>query len=393
MKLKPYYPYNPIASIEALATTLGINPKLLQDLSNKVDDSYTEFLVTSKSGKDRLVYEPKHELKKLQKNINSRIFEHVEYPEYLQGGIKDEDHPRDYVENAKRHAHANQIICLDIKKFYPSIKYQYVAKIFQYFFKFSPEVSEVLSKLVTYKGVVPQGACTSSYIANLIFYDIEYLLVSELQRNNIHYSRLLDDITLSTQQTFSEDQKKLYILKIAAMFSKYQLKINNKKTRTEHRKDSKAGFEVTGVWIGHKAPKARKHERRFIRQLVYKCEQEYKNNHVSEEYHKHWNEASGKVAKLQRLGHIQAKDLRMRLCKVLPLYDENMAKRITQEVKKFCGLPQAQKARTSQIYRVNKLYYALGILSRNNHILSKSLRLQLNAVYEAKPTKQELWEN
>jgi hypothetical protein len=93
MKLKPHYPHKPIASIEALAITLGIHPKLLQDLANKVDDSYVNFTITSKNRKgeekDRQVCEAKHELKKLQKRINARIFEKVEYPDYLQGGIKD----------------------------------------------------------------------------------------------------------------------------------------------------------------------------------------------------------------------------------------------------------------------------------------------------------------
>lgn len=339
MKLAPYYPHNPIASIEALATTLGIHPKLLQDLANKADDSYTDFIISSKNKKgeekDRNVCEPKHELKKLQKRINSRIFEKVEYPHYLQGGIKDEEHPRDYVANATFHAHANQIICIDIKQFYPNIKSKYVAKIFQYFFKFSPDVSELLTKLVTYHGRVPQGGCSSSYIANLIFYDTEYLFVSELQKHNIHYSRLLDDITLSSQQSFTKEQETQYIQKIAAIFKKYDLKINSKKTKIEHRANPESGFEVTGLWIGHKKPKARKEERRFIRQLVFMCEREYKLSPYSEKYHERWNEASGKVAKLKRLEHLQARKLRERLGLILPLYDENMQNQITQEAKKI----------------------------------------------------------
>lgn len=393
MKLKPYYPHKPIASIEALATTLGIHSKLLQDIANKVDDSYTEFLIQSKNGKDRSVCEPKYELKKLQKLINSRILEHVEFPNYLQGGIKDKNSPRDYVENARFHAHANQIICIDIKSFYPNIRYKYVVRIFQYFFKFSPEVSEILSKLVTYKGRVPQGGCTSSYIANLIFYDIEYKLVSELQRKNIHYSRLLDDITLSTQQSFSKEQETLYIQNIARMFRKYDLKIHPDKTRIEHRANPEVDFKVTGLWIGHKTPKARKHERRFIRQLVYKCEKQYEIDHFHEEYHEQWNHISGKVAKLERLGHTQAKDLRCRLGKILPLYDEAMTKRITHEAKRFCRLSGSKKSKAKQIERVNKLIHSLGILSRNNRALAKSLRIQLNEAYPDKPTKKELWGN
>jgi hypothetical protein len=359
MKLKPHYPHNPIASIEALATTLGIHPKLLQDLANKVDDSYTNFTISSKNRKgeekDRNVCDAKYELKKLQKRINSRIFEKVEYPDYLQGGIKDEDNRRDYVVNATRHAHANQIICIDVKKFYPSIKSKYVANVFQHFFNFPPNVSEILTKLVTHYGKVPQGGCTSSYIANLIFYDTEYLLVSELQKHNIHYSRLLDDITLSTQDNFTKEQESLYIKKIAAMFKKYELKINGKKTKIEHRANPDVNFEVTGLWIGHKKPKARKEERRFIRQLVFMCEQAYKDDPCCEKYHIRWNEASGKVAKLQRLEHLQAKKLRERLGLILPLYDENMQKQITKETKKLAGLPSPQNQRIGNIKRVNML--------------------------------------
>jgi len=396
MKLKSYYPHNPIASIEALATTLGIHPKLLQDLANKVDDSYTNFTISSKNRKgeqkDRNVCDAKYELKKLQKRINSRIFEKVEYPDYLQGGIKDEDNRRDYVVNATRHAHANQIICIDVKNFYPSIKSQYVAKVFQHFFKFPPNVSEILTKLVTHYGKVPQGGCTSSYIANLIFYDTEYLLVSELQKHNIHYSRLLDDITLSTQDNFTKEQETLYIQKIAAMFKKYELKINGKKTKIEHRANPDVSFEVTGLWIGHKKPKARKEERRFIRQLVFMCEQEYKNDHCCDKYHIRWNEASGKVAKLRRLEHLQAKKLRERLGLILPLYDENMQKQITSETKKLVGLSAPQNQRIGNIKRVNMLVNKLGILARNNKPLAKSLRLQINNVYADRPTTKEIWE-
>ena len=392
MKLAPHYPHNPIASIEALAITLGIHPALLLDLSDKIDNSYTSFSTQQKNGKERLVHEPKYELKKLQKRINSRIFEKVEYPDYLQGGIKDEENPRDYVANAIRHSHANQIICIDIKQFYPNIQSKYVLKIFQYFFKFPPNVAELLTKIVTFRNRVPQGGCTSSYLANLLFYDTEYLLVSELQKHNIQYSRLLDDITLSTQTTFTKEQETFYIKKIAALFKKYELKINSCKTRIEHRANPDASFEVTGLWIGHKKPKSRKEERRFIRQLVFMCEREYKVNHFSEKYHERWNEASGKVAKLQRLQHVQAKKLRERLNLIMPLYEVSMQNQLIQETKKLVKLPSPQNQRIGNITRVNSLYYRLGILGRNNKALATSLRLQLNKVYANKQTTKEIWE-
>lgn len=396
MKLKPHYPYRPIASIEALATTLGIHPKLLQDLANKIDESYTEFLITSKNRKgelkDRSVCEPKFELKKLQKRINSRIFEKVEYPIYLQGGIKDENNPRDYVANAKTHADANQIICIDIKSFYPSIKANHVKKIFKYLFKFPEDVSEILTKLVTYQGTVPQGGCTSSYVANLIFYEKEYLLVSEFKKHGIEYTRLLDDITLSSKNSISKKQEAFVFKRILDMFKKYNLHMHNGKKRIEHRSNINASFEVTGLWVGHKTPKARKEERRFIRQLVYMCEREYKVNPCSQEYHTRWNEASGKVAKLERLEHHQAKKFRQRLKLILPLYDENMGNQLRHETKKLISIPAPQNKRPGNIKRVNSLFNRLGILSRSNKALAKSLRLQLNCIYKNRPKKDEIWE-
>ena len=251
---------------------------------------------------------------------------------------------------------------------------------------------DMLTKLVTYRGSVPQGGCTSSYVANLIFYDTEYLLVSDLLNHDVEYSRLLDDITLSSHKTFAKEQEEFFFKKILRMFKKYDLKMHSGKKRIEYRFDPKVSFEVTGLWIGHKKPKARKEERRFIRQLVFMCEREYKISPFTKEYHERWNEVSGKVAKLQRLEHQQAEKLRQRLGLILPLYDENMGKQLTYETKKLIDLSVKLHNRPGMIKRVNSLINKLGILSRNNKVLAKSLRLQLNKAYADKPSKKEIWE-
>jgi hypothetical protein len=100
---------------------------------------------------------------------------------------------------------------------------------------------------------------------------------------------------------------------------------------------------------------------------------------------------SGKVAKLQRLGHIQAESFRQRLSLILPLYDNSMKIKITLETKKLIKVPSPQNQRINHIKRVNKLINKIGILARNNKSLAKSLRLQLNEVYAGHPTAQEIW--
>ncbi|MGR7120853.1 reverse transcriptase family protein [Klebsiella aerogenes] len=390
---KPYYPFRPISSIPTLAKTLGIHEVLLVNLSNKIDDSYTEFLINVK-GKDRTVYEPKHELKRLQKRINHRIFEKVQYPGYLQGGIKDNNNKRDYVENANIHCEhkPNIIISIDIRSFYDNIKSNFVFLIYKNFFHFPDEVANILTKLTTFRNKVPQGACTSSYLANLIFFNSEYSLVSSFRNNSITYTRLLDDVTLSSSKALSESQITASIKEVIGMFNKYNLKHNNKKTKVETQKNSKDSFKITGLWVGHSKPKATRKERRYIRLLVKICENKANTDIYSEEYHAFWNKTSGLVAKLTRLDQSNHKDLRERLNAILPLYDDKSKNKVIRECKIILRYNNKVSLSIGQVDTVNKLIGKLGILSRNNRALSKIWRTKIRKHFKCMPTKKEIWQ-
>ncbi|MGL5488443.1 MAG: reverse transcriptase family protein [Shewanella sp.] len=388
---KPYYPYSPIASIDSLSLTLGVVPKVLLDIAKNSSKSYTEFIVPSKN-KDRLVYEPKYELKKIQKRINTRLFEKVQYPLYLQGGIKDNLVKRDYVENAKLHVKSKHLINLDIKAFYDNIKPHHVFSVYKYLFKFPDDVCDVLTQLTTYKNRVPQGACTSSYIANLIFFNDEYTLVSSFRQQEISYSRLLDDVTLSSNKELSSEEVTNAIKKVAALFKKYDLRLKNSKTKIEVKSNKEAEYKVTGLWIGHGEPKVRKDERRYIRQLVYICGLKYAKSSSCQEYHKFWNKVSGMVAKLTRLNHPEAAKLRMKLSKILPTFSVDVKRKVIHDIKKLMRKPETQGSYTlGEIARVNNSMYLLGILGRTDFNLAKNLRRDLKRKYKNLPTYNQIW--
>lgn len=393
---KPYYPCKPIGTVTVLANTLGIHPKKLIQLSNKVDYSYSEYDLPPHpvTGKERRVVEPKYELKKIQKRINSRIFEHVKFPTYLQGGIKaSKEDKRDYVENAKRHGRSATLINLDIKNFYPNIKQDQVKDIYKYFFRFSDEVTEVLTKITTYKGKLPQGGCTSSYLANLIFYNNEYRLVSSLRGRGIRYSRLLDDITISSEHPLNKDKAEEIIRNVAAMAKKKGLSLKSSKTKVTHRSELHKDFEVTGLCVRALHPKVRKAERRYIRQLVFECERVSNIDMTSPEYHSLWNKASGLVAQLDRLKHSQATVLRSRLSAILPRYDKYQENKLEKSVRQALKIPLEHHSKIGHIKRYNSLLYRLGILSRTNKALAKKLRTALKSHYYLTPTMKEHWEN
>jgi len=318
----------------------------------------------------------------------------VKYPAYLQGGIRDEKNRRDYVRNAEIHKNAKIIVSVDIKKYFDNIRPNYVNDIFKYFFKFPDEVSEVLTRIVTLGNKVPQGACTSTYIANLLFFNTEYRIVSSLRGQGIAYSRLLDDIAVSYPEELSNDDVTKHIKTLAGMFSKYGLKINNKKTKVETKKHSADPeyFKVTGLWVGNNQPGLRKVDRRQIRHQVYICEQEYIKSPFAESYHDLWNKTSGLVAKLGRLKHKQAKKLRQRLGEILPMYDEVAAKKITHQVKKICNSSKKTHNKIGLLKRTGMLEHKLGILGRTDKVLAKSLRKQLSRKQSGLPTYKEIWE-
>ena len=90
----------------------------------------------------------------------------------------------------------------------------------------------VLTQLTTYKKAVPQGASTSSYISNLIFWDKEPQLESQLRQQGFLYSRYVDDITISADK-FVDKQKQKFVIttQVYGMLRSIDVKPNRSKTK------------------------------------------------------------------------------------------------------------------------------------------------------------------
>jgi hypothetical protein len=377
MKNKPVYTKQPISSIETLALALGVTPERLVHISQSIPNSYKTFdKITGRNKKSRTLSEPKKGLKKLQKRINKEIFENVEYPAYLHGGLKN----RDYLSNASVHSGAKTIISMDIENFYPSISRKNVTDIFKYLMKFPDDVSKILTELVTLNGIVPQGACCSSYIANLVFFNTEYNYVNLISNKGFNYTRLLDDISVSSNNELNEKDKTFIVNKLREMIERHRLSVNINKTKIESASDARSSFEVTGLWAKHNNPKLRKPQRRFIRYLVFICKKQAEYDRTSAEYHSLWNKVSGKVAQMQRIGHAQAKDLREELGNILPLYDAFKIKKVLYIAD--CLLKtNPDNINLDKISKYNKMIYKLDIVGRSNKSIAKKYRDSLHQLF------------
>lgn len=207
--MRPYYNARPIGSLAVLAKALQVDLGILEKTAIEIEKHYHPHFIPKKSGGDREISIPSNHLKIIQKRINKEIFEKVVYPPYLHGGIAE----KNYVKNASSHSQAEVVIALDVKNFYPTITRQKTEEIFQYFCKFPKDVSQLLANLCCFNNILPQGGCCSSHLANLVLHDTEYTLAAWLESKGHTYTRLLDDISISSKRKISKEEIEIIIKK------------------------------------------------------------------------------------------------------------------------------------------------------------------------------------
>lgn len=378
--MRPFYTKKPVGSVAALSASLRVSDAVLKHTADNLDKHYTPYEIPKKNGKPRTIMIPSLHLKTLQKRINREIFSHVKYPEYLYGGVEG----KDYVRNAEMHANAQVLISLDVKDFYPSISADRVTGIYQYLLKFNPGVAELLAKLTTYKGAVPQGACTSSHLANLILHDVEYSVAQYCKNAGLVYTRLLDDICVSSETALSGKKMSRIIEMISRMLRDQGLKLKPQKTRISSKSNPKELMEVTGLWVNRGMPRVNSTERRSIRVEVHRCRQLAAERRTDLAYHKAHGSVSGKVAMLNYLGHAEAERLRRSLGTILPEYDQGEMTKTVKIVEMLSRTSPKDRGKYSFNVSFFKTLQRLNVVARTDPKLAARLRKKLAS---CRPTK------
>lgn len=313
----PQYKNEPIGSIESLANMLRIPVEELLKLAEDADSYYCQNKPEQKpNGGVRITYRLKPRLKKIQQRIVQQIFRDVDYPLYLQGSIKDEKSPRNYIYNASLHTGQRIIIREDISNFFPSIKAPIVMRMWQHFFHFPKDVAVVLTQLTTYGKVVPQGAPTSSYISNLIFWDKEPRLEHQLRQLGLRYTRFVDDVTVSSDKFVHKQLQQSVTTKIYGMLRSIDVKPNRSKRQVQ---SSANRMTVHKLNVNSSNPTLSKQSRARIRAAVKQCEEAAKIDRTSEGYKLLYQRVQGRVAEMRKLHHNEAKKYRERLQEIKPV--------------------------------------------------------------------------
>src|SRR5262245_5018401 len=197
----------PELPVSELARRLGKSEEELR----KIEPEYREFTIPKRSGGTRRILAPQPPLRATQRLILRRLLSRLRSHPAAHGF----ERGRSIVTNALPHVGRAVVLRFDIRDFFPSTS---ADRVRAYFFAlgWDAEAADLLTRLCSYEGGLPQGAPTSPRLSNLVNYRLDARLASlaaSLPRyrnprtggsvavsgelGSVNYTRYADDLTFS----------------------------------------------------------------------------------------------------------------------------------------------------------------------------------------------------
>jgi RNA-directed DNA polymerase len=189
-------------SIGKLETIRGYTRDHLRRIAAIAGSCYRPFQQTKKPKpfqkarllkKVRMIDNPSSELKAIQRAINTKLLRPLEFPLCVCGGVKG----RSVADNIKLHVGARVLVTLDIRKFFPSVCSRQIYAVWHHELNCSPRISALLTRLTTFERRLPQGAPTSTLLANLVLLRAGQEIWNKCHRESVVYSSWVDDLAFS----------------------------------------------------------------------------------------------------------------------------------------------------------------------------------------------------
>lgn len=189
----------PILSVRDLARRLGTPVQRLREIAHELDGGmrlhYTFWSEQDEStGKVRHFRTPKPELKRIQKRIKAAVLDPLGASDSAHGGIRG----RSPYTNASMHLGQPCVVTMDVRSFFPNVRHYIVYRLFRHELGFGIEVASLLTRLTTLHAQLPQGAPTSTGIANLLLASaVDEVVSNSARRIGAANTRFVDDFAFS----------------------------------------------------------------------------------------------------------------------------------------------------------------------------------------------------
>ena len=167
---------------------------------------YTSVGIPKRSGGSRTLHVPDEHLKRLQKALldvlvacNEDIATEVGRADKFSHGFEKD---KSIITNAWQHKKRRYVLNVDLEEFFPSINFGRVRGFFikNKHFALNPDAATIVAQIACHQGGLPQGACTSPIISNLVAHILDVRLGKLAAAAKCTYTRYADDLTFSTNQ-------------------------------------------------------------------------------------------------------------------------------------------------------------------------------------------------
>jgi retron-type reverse transcriptase len=272
-----------LASAGDVARALGLTVPQLRWLCFHSDAAakthYVYFEVPKRSGGTRLLAAPHKKLAAAQRWVLENILAKLDVTAYAHGFVA----ARSTVTNARPHLGQTIVVTLDLKDFFPTITFPRVRGLFESL-GYSPAAATLLALLVTeaprvrvtHDGAplwvavgdraLPQGACTSPVISNLVARKLDRRLAGAMKKLGWTYTRYADDLTFSASEPASA-QLSLMMSRVRAIVRDEGFAVNEAKGRVAR---ASARQRVTGIVVNDKLGLPREELRR-LRAILHRA--------------------------------------------------------------------------------------------------------------------------
>lgn len=317
-----------LASPANVAKALGMTIPKLRWLAYHSEATarihYVSFTVPKKSGGVRYLSAPHRDLAAAQEWILKNILEKITPHEAAHGFVRG----RSTVTGAAEHVGTDVLLNADLEDFFPTITFPRVRGLFKQL-GYSPAAATILALLCTeaprrrvdYDGkpfyvatgprCLPQGACTSPAISNLVSRRLDARLAGIADKLGWNYTRYADDLTFSASGEAAE--KLAYLLaRIRHISEDEGFRVNESKTRVLR---NSAQQQVTGVVVNERCGAPRKLVRR-LRAILHQAKRTglAAQNRDDHPHFEQW--VRGMIAYVAMLNPQQAEPLQQALAEI-----------------------------------------------------------------------------
>jgi RNA-directed DNA polymerase len=282
-------------SLKGLGRKICIPQEELKALAANAVRCYEPFnLVTG--AKVRVIDNPVGRLKVAQRRIYRSLLRPLDLPWHVQGGVRG----RSSLANAQAHLGKRFVVRIDLKDFFPSITDQQIYSVWAKHLGYIPAVAGLLTSLTTFRHHLPQGASTSSALANLVLLKPDSEILSAALSVGCTFSRYVDDLIISG------DRPQELIDLAFRVLQRGGFKISRKKLAVmpAHTRQEATGYTVNSA-LGASVP-------RYKRDQVRAALKELEQTTQAEEFDKRAGSIRGRILHIARTNPGSARSLRKR---------------------------------------------------------------------------------